>query len=99
MRAGRILVGLLILAGLLGAITTGEPIYSRLLYLGILLVLLSAAWTWSVARFLRVERTTRSRRANVGDIFEEHFEIHNASLLLNLWIEVLNESPIPGASG
>lgn len=99
MRAGRILVGLLVVAGSLGVIFTGAEIYSRLLYLGILLILMSAAWSWSVSRYLKVERQTRSLRANVGDILEEHFEIGNGSMLLNLWIEVLNQSPIPGASG
>jgi uncharacterized protein (DUF58 family) len=48
---------------------------------------------------VRVQRRARSHRANVNDIFEEHFEITNGSFLLNLWIEVLNETTIPGAAG
>ncbi|MGE5249463.1 MAG: DUF58 domain-containing protein [Bacteroidota bacterium] len=99
MRATRVLVGILILSGLAGVLISGAKIYSRLLYLGILLVLLSAVWTASVARSLRVERHTRSLRANVGDLLEEHFEIFNGSYLLALWVEVLNETPIPGAAG
>ena len=99
MRSGRILVALLIGLGVIGAIVTGQEAYSRLLYLGVLIVLVSAVWTWLVTRPLRVQRTTRSLRANVGDMFEEHFEIHNASILLNLWIEVANETTIPGAAG
>jgi len=99
MRSGRILVALLILFGALGVAITGAEAYSRLLYLGILLVAVSAAWTRLVTRSLRVGRQTRAKRAKVGDILEEHFEIHNGSLLLNLWIEVLNQSSLPGASG
>jgi len=99
MRAGRVLVGLLILFGLAGVLVTGAKVYSRLLYLGIALIVTSAVWTWLVIRSLLVERHTRSRRASVGDLLEEHFEVRNRSLLLNLWVEVLNESPIPSVAG
>lgn len=80
-------------------IFTGDEIYSRLLYVGAFLVLLSSVWTWVAARSLRVQRKARSQRANVNDIFEERFEVTNGSLLLNLWIEVLNAAPLPGAAG
>lgn len=99
MKSGRILVALLILLGAAGVMVIGAEIYSRLLYLGLLLVAVSVVWTWLVTRPLRVVRQTRVLRAKVGDILEEHFEIHNGSFLLNLWIEVLNESPIPNAAG
>jgi uncharacterized protein (DUF58 family) len=99
MKSGRILVTLLILFGTLGVIVTGTEVYSRLLYLGLFLVIVSASWTWIASRSLRVQRKARSLRANVNDIFEEHFEVTNGSLLLNLWIEVLNATSIPGAAG
>ena len=99
MRAGRLLIAILILVGLAGALITGSTIYSRLLLVGLLLIVVSALWSWAASRWLRLFRHTRTLRANVGDIFEEHFEITNGSYLLNLWIEVLNESPVPGAAG
>ncbi|HEY2980681.1 MAG TPA: hypothetical protein VGJ22_05840, partial [Anaerolineales bacterium] len=99
MRGGRALVALLIVFGLVGALVNGGEAYSRLLYLGVLLIVISAVWTWLVSRSVRVQRKARSHRANVNDIFEEHFEITNGSFLLNLWIEVLNETTIPGAAG
>lgn len=99
MRSGRILIALLILLGSIGAVVTGQEIYSRILYLGLLLVIVSAAWTWLVTRPLGIQRHSRSLRANVGDMFEEHFEIHNGSFLLNLWIEVHNQTAIPNAAG
>jgi uncharacterized protein (DUF58 family) len=99
MRSGRILVALLILMGATGAVITGQEIYSRILYLGILLVLVSAAWTWLVTRPMRVQRHSRSLRANVGDMFEEHFDVYNGSYLLSLWVEVHNQTSIPGAAG
>lgn len=99
MRSGRILAAILILFGLAGALVTGGEIYSRLLYLGLILVLISALWTWTVVRSVRLRRRARTHRANVNDIFEEHFEITNSSFLMNLWIEVVNRSSMPGAAG
>lgn len=99
MRAGRLLVAILILVGLAGALITGAAVYSRLLFVGALLIVVSALWSWAASRWLRISRNTRTLRANVGDILEEHFEITNGSYLINLWIEVMNESPIPGAAG
>lgn len=99
MRSGRILIALLVTLGAVGVIVTGQEVYSRILYLGLLLILVSAAWSWLVTRPLDIQRRSRSLRANVGDMFEEHFEITNGSLLLALWIEVHNQTPIPGAAG
>ncbi len=99
MRSGRILIALLIVTGLAGALITGAPIYSRFLILVVILILLGAGWSWLALRSLRLERRTRSPRAGVGDVFEELFEVSNRSWLINLWIEVLNESKMPNASG
>jgi uncharacterized protein (DUF58 family) len=99
MNGGRIFVALLILVGAVGAVVNGEPIYSRLLYLGILLLVLGFLWIRWVARSLSVHRSARLNRANVGDIFEEHFEVMNNSRLIAPWVEVSNESTIPDVSG
>jgi uncharacterized protein (DUF58 family) len=48
---------------------------------------------------LNLSRTARIQRANVGDFFEEHFEVANDSRVLAPWIEVFNQSSIPYASG
>jgi uncharacterized protein (DUF58 family) len=48
-------------------------LYSRFLYLSVLLSLLSWGWTRWAASGLAVERRTRELRANVGDVFEEQF--------------------------
>jgi uncharacterized protein (DUF58 family) len=99
MKAGRIFVALLLLTGIMGALITGADIYSRFLYLCVLLVFGSWGWTFWVARGLRLSRTARNIRANVGDFFEEHFEVVNGSRVLAPWIEVFNRSAIPYASG
>lgn len=99
MKSGRMFVALLLLVGVAGALITGADIYSRFLYLGGLLVIGNWIWTRWVARGLRVSRSARIQRANVGDFFEEHFEVVNGSRILAPWIEVLNRSRIPYASG
>ena len=99
MKGGRIFVALLLAAGLLGTLVNGAAIYSRLLYLGVLLI--GGCWLWTriSLRGLSVTRLARSLRANVGDVFEEHFEVTNAKRLFCLWVEVANESLLPAASG
>jgi uncharacterized protein (DUF58 family) len=99
MKSGRIFVALLLLAGAVGSLVTGADIYSRLLYLGVLLVIVFWGWTYWTARGLRLSRSARTLRANVGDFFEEYFEVVNSSRVLAPWIEVFNQSIVPYASG
>ncbi len=99
MRAGRILVALLFVTGLVGVMVTGAAIYSRFLYLSILLGVGAWVWTRWAASGLRLNRYARIQRANVGDIFEENFEVANDSRVIAPWIEVLNQSRIPFAAG
>jgi uncharacterized protein (DUF58 family) len=99
MRAGRILVALLLIVGIVGIVITGAKTYSRLLYLAILLGVGSWIWMRWVASGVRLQRNARVHRANVGDIFEEYFEVVNGSRALAAWIEVLDQTTIPFASG
>ncbi len=85
--------------GAIGTAVTGDLVYVRILYLSILLIVIAWLLTIPSLRGIRVERQARSLRATVGDIFEEHFEIYNASKLPKLWLEVANESTIPHATG
>ncbi len=99
MRAGRILLALLFAIGVIGVITTGAAVYSRFIYLSLLMSIGGWIWTrWTVSG-LRLLRNSRVLRANVGDIFEEHFEVVNGSRVLAPWIEIINQSAIPFASG
>jgi len=99
MKSARLFIGLLILVGAVGVLVNGAPIFSRFLYLGVLLSFVGWAWTRLTIRSLRVTRHARMSRATVGDVFEENFELVNQGLLIVPWIEVKNESPIPFASG
>ena len=96
---GRVLVGLLVAVGALATLAGGATFYSRLLYLGLLLV--AGAWIWVtiVARSIRLTRRPDFWRASVGDIFKEQYEIENRSRLPGGWVELYNEMPIPMAAG
>ena len=99
MNPGRILTVLLLAVGLIGSLVNGGAIYSRILYMGLLLI--SFTWLWAQLSILwiRVERQARSLRASVGDIFEERYEVINNGRLLSLWVEISNETNMPGAAG
>jgi uncharacterized protein (DUF58 family) len=99
MRAGRILAAILLLGGLLGVLIRGGEVYTRFLYLGLLIFVVSWLWTQIALRGVSVSRRARSLRASVGDMFEEHFELNNDSRFGKLWIELANDTNMPDASG
>jgi len=92
----RVVLGLLGLS-VLALVVTGAPIYSRLSYLwGFLL---AGNWIWATLalRGVKVQRMTRARRAQVGQVFQEQFEIQNDSRLPRLWLEVRDRSALPNS--
>lgn len=99
MTPGRIFVFLILAVGAVGTAVNGGTVYVRLLYLGGLLILVAGLMTSLALRGVKVQRQARSQRGSVGDIFEEHFEITNASRIPKLWLEVENETDIPHATG
>ena len=99
MTPGRVFVLLIFGVGAVGTLVNGAEFYVRLLYLGSGLILIAWALRLIALNGVRVERQARSLRASVGDIFEEHFEVSNASRLPKLWLEVANESPMPNVTG
>ncbi len=71
----------------------------RLMYIAILLIVLS--WLWAVIsiRGLKVKRIGRGFRQQLGDVFEEHFEISNSLPFIRLWLEIRDNTDLPGANG
>jgi uncharacterized protein (DUF58 family) len=74
--------------------TTGQPIYSRLSFF--LTLLLSGNWIWSrlALQGLTLERKSYLRRGQVGQIFEERFDLQNSLKLPRLLIEVNDGSDL-----
>ena len=99
MRDARLLAALMVGGGLIGWLISGSAAYSRLAYAGLLLALGMWLWTGLVLRALRVDRQADSLRASVGDIFKEHYDVFNDGRLPVPWVEIVNDSPMPGASG
>lgn len=94
----RIILILLALS-LLGGVATGGELYWRLSYLWFFIF--AGGWVWSrlSLRGLRLVRSARTLRAQVGQVFEERFELHNASRLPHLWLEVRDDASLSGSKG
>jgi uncharacterized protein (DUF58 family) len=94
----RVVLVLLALSLMAGAIT-GNRLYYRLSYLWG--VLLGLSWLMSTLslRGVFLQRNARVLRSSAGQIFEERYEIINSGRLPRLWIEVRDESPLPGSHG
>ncbi len=99
MNAGRVFALTLLLIGGVGSAIDGAIFYAHVFYAGLTLLIFAGWLAFTSLHGIRVERRARSLRAAVGDIFEEHYEITNASRAPKLWLEVSNETTIPFARG
>lgn len=64
----------------------------------VLLAVLLVSWVWArvVARGVTIQRQRRYGWAQVGDVLEERFIMHNEAWLPVLWAEVRDLSNLPG---
>ena len=90
-----ILLGISLAAGAI----TGQPLYFRLSYLWAGLLVVSYVMSRVALRGVRLRRTARTLSSQVGQIFEEHYELQYTGRLPSLWIEVRDASPLPGSQG
>jgi uncharacterized protein (DUF58 family) len=81
---------------LLGGIITGSQLYFRMSYVWMLFFVGNWVWSFYSLRGVGISRKARTVRAQLGQVFEERFELHNYSLLPRMWLEVRDESTIPG---
>ncbi len=97
-KSGTLIFSLLFLS-ILGVFLTDALVYTRLLYLISLLIL--GSWLWGKLSLFRVNihRRARSLRGNVGDVYEEYFEILNDKFLPCPWLEVHNNTSLPVSAG
>ncbi len=77
------------------AFNSGRELAFNLAYLLSSILALSYAWAWASIRFVQINRFTRARRSQVGEFFEETFEVQNRSRLPKLWLELRDYSTIP----
>ncbi|MCS6994329.1 MAG: DUF58 domain-containing protein [Anaerolineales bacterium] len=85
--------------GAVGMAATGAALYVRLVYLSIFVLVIAWIGARISLRGIRIKRQARSLRASVGDIFEETFQVTNASRLPRLFVEIENQSSLPQAAG
>lgn len=97
MTTGQRVVLILLGFSLLGGVITGAQIYYRLAYVWLLLYLGNWAWAKLSLRGVRLRRIARTQRAQLGQIFEERFDIYNDSRLPRVWLDVKDESTLPGS--
>jgi uncharacterized protein (DUF58 family) len=94
----RIVIALFMVSVILG-ITTGGTLFFRMSYLWGIIFLGSWLWLSSASRGVNLRRTIRASRAQVGQVFEEQFDILNSSRFPLFWLELRDESPLPGSQG
>jgi len=87
---------LLALFSLFAGLISSRPIFYQISYLFIFLILAALFWAWTGISWVRLQRQTRSRRAQVGRPLEERFAVYNNSVFPKLWLEVRDESTLPG---
>jgi uncharacterized protein (DUF58 family) len=73
--------------------------FTRLVYLSILLIVIGWIWAYFAPRGFSLLREARVLRQQVGQVFEERFRISNRFPFIRLWIEIRDESQLPGNSG
>ncbi len=90
---------LLLVISLSAGVLSGSSIYFHLSYIWIFL--LGGSWFMSYLslRGVKIRRTARTLRSQVGQVFEERYELRNNGRLPRLWIEVSDQSPLPGSHG
>ena len=94
----RVVLGLLGVC-LLALAVTGSPVYSRLSYLWATLLIGTFIWSRLSLLGIKMTRQPRSRRAQMGQIFEERFDVVNTNRLPRLWVEVHDQTSLPNSMG
>ena len=74
-------------------------IYSQIVFLLVLLIISSFIWTFFSLRGILLKRYARSFRQQLGQVFEERFEIINRLPIPRVYIEIRDLSEIPGIGG
>lgn len=78
------------------AIVAGIPILYALVYALVALVVVSVLWTRTLVQSLSASRALRTKWCVVGEEIAEEFTLRNFSRLPGLWVEVRDNSTIPG---
>jgi uncharacterized protein (DUF58 family) len=89
-------VYLVIIVSLLAGLATRKAFFFNVAYAFAGLFFFSLFWAWSSASGIKLQRHIQSRRSQVGQTLEETFLVRNTGLLPKLWLEVYDQSTLPG---
>jgi uncharacterized protein (DUF58 family) len=81
---------------LLAGLFTGRADIFNIAFLIAAVMVLSLVWTWISLRGIALRRTTRTRRSQVGRVFQESFGVRKTGILPKLWLEIRDHSNLPG---
>jgi len=84
------------LLSLAAALVTGRDLFYNTFYLVTLVIVGSWLWAWQNLRGLEIRRRVRTPRSQVGKFVEESLEVVNQSWLSKLWVEIYDQSDLPG---
>lgn len=79
--------------------TPRSIVYQRLAVILGLVLAFSWLWTMLSIRRVKVKRIARVFRMQLGQLFEERFEVTNDSRWVRVWFELIDESGLPGNAG
>ena len=87
---------LLFLVTLVGGLLYGRSLWWSISGALFALIVLSLFWAWTGVNWLRVGRRSNARTAEVGQVIEEEFRLTNLGRVPKLWVEVRDQSTLPG---
>jgi uncharacterized protein (DUF58 family) len=94
MRPWQVLILILTLAFF--AFTSGWKVLYILTYVLLLLYILSWLWTHYSLQRLVFRRTSFNGRVQVGEVFDESLTLENSSIFPKLWVQIMDDSTLPG---
>jgi uncharacterized protein (DUF58 family) len=74
-------------------------IFYRLIAVALFLMIFSWTWSYFSVRGYTIRRNARGLRQQMGQVFEERFEITNHSRFLRPWVAIEDGSELPGSGG
>ena len=86
----------LAILSLLTGLFTGRADLFNISYLIAAMMCLSLLWTWLSLRGIALRRATRTRRSQVGRVFQETFGVRKTGIVPKLWLEIRDHSTLPG---
>ncbi len=81
---------------LIFALASGRDLAYNLLYFVSGVIAVALLWAWANQRGLLLRRASKTQRSQVGKYFEETLELVNRSRWPKLWVEVHDDSELPG---